>query len=130
MKFGKVIRSLAGISPEKFNHIEYEVGQAFLELMESDQPEVLAFMESSKFYWDWWRNQFDALTREFIGVCGLEELRQCAPNYVLERFELYVRTIQISNTGMAGYVSVLQRANRRQSVNQNLLENEQITNEN
>lgn len=125
MDWPAIIRNVTGMSQEDYNRLEYEAGQEFLEMMEGDNPALLAHLERSYQYWNWWRRQFWRLCREFINRNGIEICRRTNKDFVRERLESYCRIVKISDYGVTSYGHLVQNIElgKQQTANQKSADN-------
>lgn len=112
MNWPAIIRGLTGMNQEEYNQMEYQAGREFLELMESDNPELMAYLERSYIFWNWWRRQFWRLGREFINRNGIEACRATSQNIVREKLEAYCSIVKVSDYGVSSYSYLVTEAQR------------------
>lgn len=136
MKYGAYIRYYTGISQEKYSELVYECGVRFINMVEEDQR-VIAQLERSTIFWNWYKRQFEILTKEFIDINGIDNIQHYSSARVREVYERYVRKLPISTSAKYSYLYLVTevlrtgRSNQqKEQANINLLtDDEQATTE-
>ncbi|PHN00655.1 hypothetical protein [Flavilitoribacter nigricans] len=99
----RIILNETGMSAEDFTALAWEQGVAFLEMMESDDPKLLARLMRSSLYWKWWNKQIGLLCISWINKLGLDRIRATRKAHNRDHLQTYLDICRVQDNGMVSY---------------------------
>lgn len=91
------------MSEEDFNTLTWQQGVAFLDLMESDDPELHKRLMRENLYWKWWQKQIGLLCIEWIHHQGIKRIRATKKSHNWDLLTMYLGISQVPSNGITSY---------------------------
>lgn len=95
------LRCLTGKDQSAINEFGYELAIIFINSIEKDK-EMIAHIERSKPFWNWWRRQLVQLSGEFLNIEGIEWTKYRKES-VWESYKSFCRMMKVSSHGLKSF---------------------------